>query len=93
MPGYSIGCDEYLKRVGLIEGQVRGLARMIEEDTNCIDVLTQIASVTSALRCVGLGLVDEHLHNCVREATESDPDRGDQRIVEAVGAIERLLRT
>jgi len=66
---------------------------MIEEDKYCIDVLTQISSVTSALRSVGLGLLDEHVRNCVRDAAEAEPDRGDKKITEAVGAIERLLRT
>lgn len=93
MPGYSIDRDNYLKRLSLIEGQVRGLARMIEEDKYCIDVLTQVSSVTSALRSVGLGLLDQHLRSCVRDASQSEPDRGDQKIEEAVGAIERLLRT
>ncbi len=92
MPGYSIHRDDYLKRLRLIEGQVRGLARMIDDDKYCIDVLTQIASVTSALRGVGLGLLDGHLRECVH-ATTAEPDRGDRKITEAVGAIERLLRT
>jgi DNA-binding FrmR family transcriptional regulator len=92
MAGYTIHRDDYLKRLNRIEGQVRGLARMIDEDAYCIDVLTQIASVTSALRSVGLGLVDEHLRTCVVDATTAEPDRGDKKITEAVGAIERLLR-
>jgi len=93
MPGYSIDRDDYLKRLRLIEGQVRGLARMIEDDKYCIDVLTQISSVTSALRSVGLGLLDEHLRSCVLDAVEAEPDGGDAKIQEAVGAIDRLLRT
>jgi DNA-binding FrmR family transcriptional regulator len=92
MPGYVIHKDDYLRRLRLIEGQVRGLARMIDEDTYCIDVLTQLSSVTSALRSVGLGLLDEHLHHCVVDAASADADRGDRRITEAVVAIERLLR-
>ena len=92
MPGYAIHRDDYLKRLRLIEGQVRGLARMIDEDAYCIDVLTQISSVTSALRSVGLGLLDEHLHHCVVDAATAEPDRGDKKITEAVGAVERLLR-
>lgn len=92
MAGYSINRDDYLKRLRLIEGQVRGVARMIEDDQYCIDVLTQISSVTSALRSVGLGLLDEHLRGCVRDAADNEPDRGDAKIREAVGAIERLLR-
>ncbi len=92
MPGYAINRDDYLRRLRLIEGQVRGVARMIEEDQYCIDVLTQISSVTSALRSVGLGLLDEHIRSCVRDAAVNEPDRGDEKIREAVAAIERLLR-
>lgn len=92
MAGYVIHKDDYLKRLRLIEGQVRGLARMIDEGTYCIDVLTQVASVTSALRSVGLGLLDEHLHHCVVDAATADADRGDKKITEAVVAVERLLR-
>ena len=92
MRGYSMHKDDYQRRLARIEGQVRGLARMIEEDKYCIDVLTQIASVTRALQGVGLGLLDEHLGHCVREASERDPDDGDVKIAEAVTAVERLLR-
>lgn len=90
MAGYSIDRDDYLTRLRLIEGQVRGIARMIEQEEDyCIDVLTQISSVTSALRGVGLGLIDQHLRSCVQDAT----DRSEQSIHHAVEAIERLLRT
>ena len=92
MPGYAIHRDDYLVRLRLIEGQVRGLARMIDEDTCCIDVLTQITSVTSALRSVGLGLLDQHLRDCVVDASGAEAGRGDKKVAEAVGAIERLLR-
>ena len=92
MAGYVIHGDDYLKRLRLIEGQVRGLARMIDEGTYCIEVLTQLSSVTSALRSVGLGLLDEHLHHCVIDAATADADRGDKKITEAVVAVERLLR-
>lgn len=92
MAGYAINREDYLRRLRLIEGQVRGLARMIEEDKYCIDVLTQLSSVTSALRSVGLGLLDEHLHNCVNDAAETDESVRDHKIAEAVGAIERLLK-
>ncbi len=92
MPGYSINREDYLKRLRRIEGQARGLQRMIEDDKYCIDVLTQITSVTSALRSVGLGLLDEHIRHCVMDAASSDSDHGDAKITEAVGAIERLLR-
>jgi CsoR family transcriptional regulator, copper-sensing transcriptional repressor len=90
--GYSMHKDDYRKRLARIEGQVRGLARMIDEEQYCIDVLTQIASVTRALQGVGLGLLDEHLGHCVREASERDAGEGDAKIAEAVTAVERLLR-
>jgi CsoR family transcriptional regulator, copper-sensing transcriptional repressor len=90
--GYSMHKDDYRRRLARIEGQVRGLARMIDEEQYCIDVLTQIASVTRALQGVGLGLLDEHLGHCVREANERDPGEGDAKIAEAVTAVERLLR-
>jgi len=92
MPGYSINREDYLKRLRRIEGQVRGLQRMVDEDKYCIDVLTQISSVTSALRSVGIGLLDEHIRHCVRNAAEDNTNDGDDKITEAVGAIERLLR-
>jgi len=92
MPGYSINRDDYLKRLRRIEGQVRGLQRMIEEDKYCIDVLTQITSVTSALRSVGLGLLDEHVRHCVMDAANDSTEAGNDKIDEAIGAIERLLR-
>ncbi|RMH84606.1 MAG: transcriptional regulator [Actinomyces sp.] len=93
MPGYSLTKDDYLVRLRRIEGQVRGLQRMIDEDVYCIDVLTQIASVTKALQKVGLGLLDEHIRHCVRAAITDDPDHGDAKITEAVTAIERLMRS
>jgi DNA-binding FrmR family transcriptional regulator len=85
--------DDFLKRLRRIEGQVRGLQRMIDDDTYCIDVLTQIASVTKALQGVGLGLLDEHLRHCVVEAAAADADEGEARVHEAVAAVERLLRS
>ena len=90
MRGYSMHKDDYQRRLARIEGQVRGLAKMIDEDKYCIDVLTQIASVTKALQSVGLGLLDQHLHHCVVEA--AGRGEGDERIDEAVRAVERLLR-
>ena len=94
MRGYSISKDDYQKRLRRIEGQVRGLQRMIDEDTYCIDVLTQISSVTKALQSVALGLLDEHVRHCV--AHEQGRDGGettDDMINEAMTAFERLLRT
>ena len=94
MRGYSIGKDDYQARLRRIEGQVRGLQRMIDEDTYCIDVLTQISAVTKALQSVALGLLDEHVRHCVthaegRHGTESSEDM----INEAMAAFERLLRS
>ena len=90
MRGYTMHKDDYLNRLRRIEGQVRGLQRMISEDEYCVDVLTQIASVSKALQGVGLGLLDEHLRHCVTEAAASG--EGDAKIHEAVQAVERLLR-
>ena len=93
MRGYSLNRDDYRNRLRRIEGQVRGLERMISEDAYCIDVLTQISSVTKALQSVGLGLLDEHLRHCVREASDESDAAGDEKVHEAVAAVERLLRT
>jgi len=94
MRGYSISKDDYQKRLRRIEGQVRGLQRMIEEDAYCIDVLTQVASVTKALQSVGLGLLDEHVRHCVTHAEGRDGhESSDEMIDEAMRAFERLLRT
>jgi CsoR family transcriptional regulator, copper-sensing transcriptional repressor len=92
MRGYTSDKDGYLKRLRRIEGQVRGLQRMVENDEYCIDVLTQIVSVTKALQGVGLGLLDEHLRHCVRAAGESSRAEGDAKVEEAVRAVERLLK-
>jgi DNA-binding FrmR family transcriptional regulator len=93
MAGYVYTKDQYTARLKRIEGQVRGLQRMIEEDTYCIDVLTQISSVTKALQSVGMGLVDEHLRYCVQEAAAESEDAGNAKINEATAAIARLLRS
>ncbi|MGQ0824405.1 MAG: metal-sensitive transcriptional regulator [Actinomycetota bacterium] len=92
MRGYAMHKPDYLTRLRRIEGQVRGLQRLIDEDEYCIDVLTQIASVSKALQGVGLGLLDEHLRHCVRDAASADGDEGDAKVHEAVQAVERLLR-
>ncbi|MCD9625341.1 metal-sensitive transcriptional regulator [Rhabdothermincola salaria] len=91
--GYTLTKDQHLARLRRIEGQVRGLQSMIEDDKYCIDVLTQIASVTKALQGVGLGLLDEHLRHCVMAAAAEGPDEGDAKLDEAMQAIERMLRT
>lgn len=93
MRGYSISKDDYQKRLRRIEGQVRGLQRMIDEDTYCVDVLTQIASVTKALQGVALGLLDEHVRHCVAHAEGRDGTESPTAMVdEAMQAFERLLR-
>lgn len=91
--GYTLTKDQYLTRLRRIEGQVRGLQSMIDDDVYCIDVLTQIASVTKALQGVGLGLLDEHLHHCVTAAAHESDEAGRDKLDEAVAAIERLLRS
>jgi DNA-binding FrmR family transcriptional regulator len=92
MRGYTLDKDDYLTRLRKIEGQVRGLQRLVEEDTYCIDILTQIASVNAALKKVALGLVDQHLRHCVVDALEADPDDGQLRLAEATMAVERLCQ-
>lgn len=92
MVGYSISRDDYLRRLRRIEGQVRGLQAMVEDEAYCVDVLTQISSVTKALQAVGLGLVDEHVRHCVRDAAERSEAEGDEKVEEAVAAVARLLR-
>jgi CsoR family transcriptional regulator, copper-sensing transcriptional repressor len=90
MRGYTMNKDDYLKRLRRIEGQVRGLQRLIEDDTYCIDVLTQISAATSALRSVAVGVLDEHVRHCVANAAEGNTD---EMISEAIRAIERLVRS
>jgi len=93
MRGYTEDKDAYLGRLRRIEGQVRGLQTMIEEDRYCIDVLTQISAVTRALQGVAIGLLDEHLAHCVREAIESGGPKADAKVAEASAAIARLVRS
>ena len=94
MRGYTMEKDDYLKRLRRIEGQVRGIARMVEEDTYCIDVLTQLSAVTKAVQSVGIGLLEEHVNHCVMEAAaEGDPEATREKVAEATRAIERLVRS
>jgi DNA-binding FrmR family transcriptional regulator len=91
--GYTLTKDDYAKRLNRIEGQVRGINRMIEEDTYCIDVLTQVSAVTKALQSVAVGLLDEHVRHCVRNAVvDGDEARLETMITEATKAIERLVK-
>ena len=93
MRGYTQTRDEYLKRLARIEGQVRGLQRMVEDDRYCIDVLTQVAAVTRALQGVALGLLDQHLRHCVHDAAVGDDQvHADAMVTEATQAIERLIK-
>jgi CsoR family transcriptional regulator, copper-sensing transcriptional repressor len=87
--GYSANKDQLLKRLRRVEGQVRGVARMIEEDRYCIDVLTQIGAAQAALDKVGLGLLDDHVQHCVMEAEGSTRAA---RTYELMGAVGRLMR-
>ncbi|MBT0993593.1 metal-sensitive transcriptional regulator [Cellulomonas sp. DKR-3] len=93
MHGYTTDKDDYLKRLRRIEGQVRGIARMVDEDTYCIDVLTQIAAVTKALQAVSIGLVEDHLGHCVVDAARRSPQEGEEKVREAADAIARLVRS
>jgi DNA-binding FrmR family transcriptional regulator len=92
-PGYSADKSQVLMRLRRIEGQVRGLQRLVEDDTYCIDVLTQVAAVSKALQGVGLQLLDEHLQHCVAGAAASgDEARTEDLVHEATKAVERMLR-
>lgn len=92
-PGYHDTKADHLKRLRRIEGQVRGLQRMVESDTYCIDVLTQVSAATRALESVALGLLDEHLAHCVADAVAKGGDDADAKVKEASAAIARLVRS
>lgn len=91
--GYSGSKDAHLKRLARIQGQVRGIARMVEEDRYCIDVLTQVSAVTKALQAVSLGLLEEHLGQCVANAVAAGGEEGAAKLQEASDAIARLVRS
>lgn len=92
-PGYHDAKAAYLRRLRLIEGQVRGVQRMVDEDAYCIDVLTQLAAVSKALQSVATALVDDHVQHCVHEAAASgDAEVLDEKIAEVMTAIKRLMR-
>jgi DNA-binding FrmR family transcriptional regulator len=93
MHGYTDAKDDYLKRLRRIEGQVRGIARMVDEDVYCIDILTQVAAVTKALQAVSIGLVGDHLGHCVVNAARESPEAGADKVREATEAIARLVRS
>ena len=92
-PGYITRKGDYTRRLRRIEGQARGLQRMVEEDKYCIDIVTQVSAITSALQAVALGLLDEHLQHCIADAAVLEGPRADQRLDEASAAIARLVRS
>jgi DNA-binding FrmR family transcriptional regulator len=91
--GYAMGKDDLLRRLRRIEGQVRGLQQMVEDDRYCIDVLTQVSAATKALQSVAVGLFDGHLRHCVADAVATGGDEADQKLAEASTAVARLLRS
>ena len=91
--GYTADKEVYLKRLRRIEGQIRGLQRMVVEDAYCIDVLTQVSAATKALQSVALGLLEEHLGHCVGHAIDQGPDAMEAKVKEASEAIARLVRS
>ncbi len=92
-PGYHDSKQAHLKRLRRIEGQVRGLQRQVENDTYCIDVLTQVSAATRALQAFALGLLEEHLSHCVADAVARGGDEADAKVAEASAAIGRLVRS
>ncbi len=93
MRGYSGHKDEVQQRLRRIEGQVRGIQRMVEEDTYCTNVLTQISAATRALQAVALELLDDHLGHCVRDAVAAGGPEAEAKMAEASAAIARLVRS
>ena len=93
MHGYTHDKDSYLRRLRRIEGQIRGLQRMVEEDKYCIDILTQVSAATKALQAVALGLLEEHLGHCVTQAVAEGDDSAAEKVREAAEAIARLVRS
>jgi CsoR family transcriptional regulator, copper-sensing transcriptional repressor len=93
MRGYTEDKVGYQRRLRRIEGQIRGLQRMIDNDEYCIDILTQISAATKALQSVSIALLDEHLRHCVSEAISAGGTNAEQKITEASDAIARLVRS
>jgi DNA-binding FrmR family transcriptional regulator len=91
--GYTPNKDDYLRRLRRIEGQVRGLQKMVDEDKYCIDILTQVSAATRALQSVALGLIEDHLGHCVAEAAAEGGEVADAKVREASEAIARLVRS
>jgi len=91
--GYISDKTKYLNRLKRIEGQARGISRMVDDEQYCIDILTQISALTSALQAVALGLLDDHLKHCVLDAAKLGGDEAEAKIKEASDAIARLVRS
>ncbi|MQA75228.1 MAG: metal-sensing transcriptional repressor [Solirubrobacterales bacterium] len=91
--GYVEDKDAVLRRLARIEGQVRGLRGMVEDEAYCVDVLTQVAAVTKALEGVSLKLLADHTNHCVRDAVERGGDEADEKVDELLAAVERFART
>ena len=92
-PAYISDKDAVLNRLKRIEGQIRGLQRMVDNETYCIDILTQVSAATRALETVALSLLDEHMHHCMVEATRVGGEEADRKLAEASAAIARLVRS
>ncbi len=93
MHGYTANKDDYVKRLRRIEGQTRGLQKMIDDDKYCIDILTQVSAVTKALQSVALGLLEEHMAGCMVDAAKAGGLEADAKVKEAADAIARLVRS
>jgi len=93
MPGYETNKGDLLRRLRRIEGQVRGVAQMVDDDRYCIDVLTQISAATRALQGVAIGMFDDHLRHCVADAVASGGQHADEKLTEATAAVARLLKS
>jgi DNA-binding FrmR family transcriptional regulator len=91
--GYIANKDDYLRRLRRIEGQARGLQRMVDSEEYCIDILTQVSAMTKALQSVALGLLDEHLRHCVVQAAAAGGSEAEEKVKEASEAIGRLVRS
>lgn len=91
--GYIGRKDDYLRRLRRIEGQARGLQRMVEEEQYCIDILTQVSAMTKALQSVSLGLLEEHMNHCVMHAAQESDVAGQEKVDEAMQAISRLVKS
>lgn len=91
--GYMGEKEAYLRRLRRIEGQARGLQRMVDEEAYCIDILTQVSAMTKALQAVSLGLLEDHMNHCVISAARQGDDEGRDKIDEAMEAIARLVKS